>query len=242
MKKYLFPFFLVLTFQLCFGQAFLKIEYESVIRNDDRVFEIETELRQNETQAVYTEYWDDKSSESVDDKGGIHINVSSDNRYTYKDYENDVIYFQSNIQFKKYATQDDIFVLDWELKNETKNILGYQCQLATTNFRGRSYKAYFTDEIGLNGGPWKFDGLPGMILKIVSEDNYIRIEAKSIEVKNELTEIENPYKDFKKFFTYEEFKSAYLGLYKKSNREEVLEGGGIKKDILNKCHIECYVD
>lgn len=242
MRKYLFSFSLVLTFQLCFGQAFLKIEFESVISNNDRVFEIETELQQNETQAVYTEYWSSKLSESMDDKGKIHINVSESNRHTYKDYENDIIFFQSDIQFKKYATQDDIFVIEWELKNETENILGYQCQLATTNFRGRSYKAYFTDEIGLNGGPWKFDGLPGMILKIASEDKYISIEAKSIEVKNELTEIENPYKNFNKFFTYEEFKSTYQSLYKKSNREEILEGGGIRKSILTKCHIECYVD
>lgn len=37
--------------------------------------------------------------------------------------------------------------LNWELINETKNISGYTCSKATTNFRGRKYTAWFTTDI-----------------------------------------------------------------------------------------------
>ncbi len=54
----------------------------------------------------------------------------------------------------------------WEIKNEKKKILGYLCQKAITTFRGRNYEAWFTSKIPLSEGPYKFGGLPGLILEI----------------------------------------------------------------------------
>ena len=42
----------------------------------------------------------------------------------------------------------------------------YSCQKATLNFRGRDYVACFTTDVPISDGPWKFTGLPGLILKI----------------------------------------------------------------------------
>lgn len=60
----------------------------------------------------------------------------------------------------------------WEVLSEKKTIAGYSCQKAMTSFRGRTYEAWFTPEIPLKEGPYKFAGLPGLILKIRDTQNH----------------------------------------------------------------------
>ncbi len=54
----------------------------------------------------------------------------------------------------------------WELVDEHKKILSYSCQKAIGTFRGRTYEAWFTTKIPIKEGPYKFTGLPGLILEI----------------------------------------------------------------------------
>ena len=54
----------------------------------------------------------------------------------------------------------------WQLLDSTRNISGYPCKLAVCQFRGRTYKAWYTTEIEIEEGPWKFHGLPGLIVEI----------------------------------------------------------------------------
>jgi len=65
-----------------------------------------------------------------------------------------------------FMYEDQIGILPWKISNETQTILSYSCQKATLNFRGRDYTAWFTSEIPVNDGPWKFMGLPGLIIKV----------------------------------------------------------------------------
>ena len=43
----------------------------------------------------------------------------------------------------------------WQILSETKELLGYSCQLATCDFRGRQWYAWFSTDIPVNEGPWK---------------------------------------------------------------------------------------
>ena len=45
-------------------------------------------------------------------------------------------------------------------------VKGIECQRATLNYEGRVYEAWFTDIIPIKNGPYKFSGLPGLIMKI----------------------------------------------------------------------------
>lgn len=54
----------------------------------------------------------------------------------------------------------------WELiPDSTARILGYDCQMARCNYKGRQWFAWFTTDIPIDNGPWKLDGLPGLVLR-----------------------------------------------------------------------------
>jgi GLPGLI family protein len=69
----------------------------------------------------------------------------------------------------------------WTTSNERQTILSYDCQKATTTFRGRDYCAWFTTDIPVYNGPWQFGGLPGLILKIHDVNENFVFECTGIE-------------------------------------------------------------
>jgi len=58
----------------------------------------------------------------------------------------------------------------WELVPGDSVIAGYACHRAQTHYRGRDYTAWYTEEIPLSYGPYKFRGLPGLIACIYDQD------------------------------------------------------------------------
>lgn len=69
----------------------------------------------------------------------------------------------------------------WQMIEETDTILGYVCQKACLTYAGRDYTAWFTTEIPINDGPWKFWGLPGLILKVVDKEEQFEWVAIGLE-------------------------------------------------------------
>jgi GLPGLI family protein len=62
-------------------------------------------------------------------------------------------------------------------------ILGMECHYAKTKFRGREWKVWFTEEIPVSLGPWKLNGLPGLILKATADDDFIKLTAVSVKTE-----------------------------------------------------------
>jgi GLPGLI family protein len=72
-----------------------------------------------------------------------------------------------------YTFFESVPEIKWNLWDDNKSILGYNCKKATCIFRGRNYIAWYSSEIPLRCGPYKFSGLPGLILSISdSNDEY----------------------------------------------------------------------
>ncbi|MDR2234823.1 MAG: GLPGLI family protein [Chryseobacterium sp.] len=59
--------------------------------------------------------------------------------------------------------------ISWTVLPETKSIEGFKTQKAITRFGGRNWTAWFTTDIQIQDGPYKFCGLPGLILYIEDE-------------------------------------------------------------------------
>jgi len=65
--------------------------------------------------------------------------------------------------------RDSVPKIEWKINSvNKKNILGFDCEQAIANYRGSLIEAYFTTEIPLPFGPYKFKGLPGLILEVNS--------------------------------------------------------------------------
>ena len=80
-----------------------------------------------------------------------------------------VLDYVSNMS-PKLLFEENLGKLNWQLEEGTDTIATYVCQKANLKFRGRSYIAWFTPDVPVNDGPWKFSGLPGLILKIEDTD------------------------------------------------------------------------
>jgi GLPGLI family protein len=70
---------------------------------------------------------------------------------------------------------------DWTMEEDTLTVTGYLCQKATCRFRGRNFTSWFTMDIPIQNGPWKFGGLPGLILKVYDDDRLYEFECMKIE-------------------------------------------------------------
>ncbi|QTV04891.1 GLPGLI family protein [Faecalibacter bovis] len=106
----------------------------------------------------------------------------SNYKFHIKKDENRITYFDRIYTTNIYYEQRINF--DWEITDETLNLNGYLAKKAITNFGGRKWIAWYTEEIPVSDGPYKFYGLPGLIIKIRDENNNFNFEL--ISLKNEL--------------------------------------------------------
>lgn len=99
----------------------------------------------------------------------IHKNLSNNETITYYDFTS----------FKYKIVEQ--YVMNWQIVNDsTKIILNQKCKLATTKFKGRTYYAWYSSEINIQDGPYKFNGLPGLILEIYDIKRHYHFNAIAI--------------------------------------------------------------
>lgn len=84
------------------------------------------------------------------------------------------------IAFKTYLVQTDLPKIDWQLKEDRKNIGKYDCQKAVGKYAGREYEAWFAPGLPYPDGPWKLNGLPGLILEAYDTKNEVIFTFKEI--------------------------------------------------------------
>jgi GLPGLI family protein len=110
------------------------------------------------------------------------------NEYYYSEYFKDLSkniltqYIRMpNSALKDCQYKEDIPVQNWKISSDTLTVAGYLCQKATCTFRGRNFIAWFSVDIPIQNGPWKFGGLPGLILKVYDDDRLYNFECTKIE-------------------------------------------------------------
>ena len=94
------------------------------------------------------------------------------------------IQFIDGIERKLFAYEQKLD-FKWKILPDTATISTYKTQKATTTFGGRTWTAWFTPDIPFQDGPYKFCGLPGLIVKLQdAEENYSWTLAGNKNIEN----------------------------------------------------------
>ena len=126
---------------------------------------------------------------------------------------------------------------EWTLQEDTASFLGHQCQKAICHWRGRDYIAWFAPDIPISRGPWKFGGLPGLIMKVHDVDSLYVFEAVAIE-KGNFPIWQYPKEEFMKSTRQKTWKlqqAFNLNYPKTAGRRRFNEDGTIG-DLISKPH------
>lgn len=207
MKKIILIFILITSYYV-HSQTSIEVEYtfndNASIYNSKLIFTDSISLF-----TIYDTKIEKKENEIINTKKTMSIKSfkpKSQNRILLQSDGDSLIYFNMNLGKKFYTVNEPKIKLNWNLGKETKTILNFKCNSAKVKFRDKEYIAYYTTEIPINGGPWKFRGLPGLILELKSLDN--KIDFKVLSIKKE------KYID-RKDFSFKQNESVDINLFKK---------------------------
>ena len=157
-----------------------------------------------------------------------HFYSDSKRAYHWSEYQYSEIYKGHNLlkvysrmprNLKKYDSKhtETLPLQKWTLHQDSMKISGHWCNKATCEFRGRKYIAWYSKYIPVKWGPWKFGGLPGLILSISDTKGMYKIECVEIEF------FDFPIKQFNCFSRYSDIERMELLKLQRSINEDYLK-------------------
>lgn len=162
--------------------TFLKDTIDNISAEDIMI------LRQNKNRSIFfSENSYQLDSLLLSDKGdAIRMDILANGSGKYdkgvvsytvlKEFTDKKLTFTDNVGGDQMKYEEELPQFNWKLTGQHKKIGNYSCQKAQCDFRGRTYEAWFTTEIPVNNGPWKFHGLPGLIMEVSDTRNQYKFE------------------------------------------------------------------
>lgn len=225
MKILLHFLFFTISF-VAYGQSTVQVRYlqkkNARINEDGGEFFSNDEFAimvSNGTQTTYR-YGQGGNGKEVEKGENNSVKITYSDAYGYvfhRDRSAKTFIFRDLIKDQPFVVKDEYPEFDWNISLDiSREIGGYQCNKAVTTFRGRTYEAWFTMEVPVDAGPWKLNGLPGLILEANDSEGVIKFIFAGIElVKEEDVDWNKPPSNgiktsFKDFFAtrsrnYDEF-------------------------------------
>jgi len=240
-------FFLLLFFAGASAQknTDVQVEYQAFF-DTDMPMKMFTTLYISGNAAVYQEKYSTKENwaekaKPVNNLPGAqtftHAGIPDDDYLKIDRNKREVLFFD-DIMRNKFLVKDTYPDPAWKITDETKTVAGLSCIKASAMFRGREWTAWFSPEIPLAFGPWKLQGLPGIILEAYDSTNKYTFKAIKVEYKkNDMVA-----KDFAKIYetknskpvTYQKFlddrEEAIANFYAETAQEMKAKGGSITRN------------
>lgn len=178
--RYFFIFFYFTIFS-SFAQknnnSIIRIQYSETISYNPSIVNnfVGTLYIQNEFSNYKSDYKNTKRGAQEDKEGVIIVNSSSEFNFSNeiwinnKDKELTENLYENSFLKRAFSVYEDLPKMKWIFLEGEKKFNNLICKKAQTTFRGRAYTVWYTENIPVSSGPWKFNGLPGLILS--AEDN-----------------------------------------------------------------------
>lgn len=210
---------------ICFYSGYsqdILVEYQFLfIPNDDN---LKSQLIiYNDSISSY-EIFDSNNIETVKEinrglnKKIIYKGIVKNNRVILKNRaKEELYYFRLDVEsrLKDYIKIVEKFnSINWKLLDSSTTMLGYECFRASGLYKGKTYFAWYTPEIFFSDGPWKFEGLPGLILEVESEDKNLFITANSIKLYSK-KKYSTPSMSYKEEYNWDEYVEKIKSYLKK---------------------------
>ncbi|KAA2221373.1 GLPGLI family protein [Chryseobacterium sediminis] len=161
------------------------------VKGDRSLFISESKLtRDSLFTALRSEMKENKKEEKDFSKqeGRKHFEPTFFEYFITKSIPDQKVYYYEKEAGKQIYYQEDRPV-KWEITDVVEKQNGYSSQKAVTEFGGRIWTAWFTKEIPVSDGPYKFSGLPGLIVKLEDDKGDYKFDlVKKITVKNAFEE------------------------------------------------------
>ena len=117
-------------------------------------------------------------------------------RWNYKIYKNypagRMTYVESVIP-NLFQYDENLDVFEWQLTSLVDTIGEYVAHCAYAEYGGRNWVAWYTTEIPINDGPYKFRGLPGLIIRLYDDQEHYVFDMVTIEHSDDELLIEYEY-------------------------------------------------
>lgn len=169
----------------------------------------------------------EKSGSSTNEDGSlveskIVANIKITPFFYYKELKNDLLLFKLTNSQIEFDGKDKLLSWNWEITNETKVISGYNCKKAISKAFDGYFVAWFTEDIPVNAGPEKFDGLPGLILYISNTGQ--EFIAEKIDVLKSKIDIKKPIIPLKTVTVLEMYDISSRKSYDFKNTKTIKQG------------------
>ncbi len=129
-----------------------------------------------------------------------------------------------------FSAEGQLICPEWTFLDVTKDICGYSCRKITTDFMGRRWEAWYTEEISVSAGPWLLWGAPGLILEAADSNGLFHFEATKLEeVPHGRIDVidslmDSPLFQHSSYQTIKELEQSYTHLRRSASAQDQLTG------------------
>jgi GLPGLI family protein len=100
----------------------------------------------------------------------------------YYQFPNEQKFFtKDQLLINSYLVEEKTPAIDWKISSDTATFGGLHCQKATGRFKGRDYTVWFCPDLPVHTGPWKLNGLPGVIVDAHDAKNEVVFKFDGVE-------------------------------------------------------------
>lgn len=177
------------------NKAVMEINYETKIISDslnkNKIDIYASTLLCNNKQSVYFSreakaFYEGTSSQTISTSYGAILKYPKSVASIYKE-ENETLI--ASLPVGKYIFTFEEPALKWEILNDVKTVKGFKTRLAKTiTDTGDTFFAWFTPDIPITDGPFRFKGLSGLVLEVYNTSKTIEIYATDIKKSEEIIE------------------------------------------------------